>query len=72
MIRRDDPLPNEAPPGADDPRSDESCGPALECSLEEAAEMGACFETQAEQEAFDRRLAEVRAAGAAGMTGHSH
>lgn len=54
--------PEEEPFGVDDPRSDASCGPALEFSLDAAASMGACFETQAEQEAFERRLAEVRAA----------
>lgn len=54
--------PDEEPFGVDDPRSDESCGPPLGCGFIEAASMGACFETRAEQEAFDRRLAEVRAA----------
>ena len=58
-------FPDEAPPGIDDPRSDPSCGEGLECSLEEAADMGACFDTWEEEQRFDRRLAEVRAAGAA-------
>lgn len=58
-------FPDEAPPGIDDPRSDPSCGPALECSLEEAADMGAVFDSRAEQDAFDRELAEVLAGRAA-------
>ena len=61
-----EPPPEEEPFGVDDPRSDGSCGPALGCGFEEAASMGACFDSQAEQKRFDRRLAEVRAAAAAG------
>ena len=64
MPRRDL-LPEEEPPSPDDPRSDPSCGPALECSLEEAADMGAVFDSRAEQEAFERKLAEVLAGRAA-------
>ena len=57
--------PEEEPHGVDDPRSDDSCGRGVEVPFEEAFDMGACFETRAEQRAFDRRLAEVRTAAAA-------
>ena len=63
---RTDLPPEEEPFGADDPRSDGSCGPALEMTVEEADEMGATFDSEAEQKRFDRRLAEVRSAAAAG------